>query len=57
MKTVRRWIPEENLHYLPKGVGTKIRRGRDNMVLYELDVHFVQHKHGKYKRLIERKIW
>lgn len=53
MKMVKRRVLLKNLKFLPEGRSRVIKNWkRKDTVLCEIDVDWVQHKHGKYFRLM-----
>jgi hypothetical protein len=53
MKMVRRRVLLKNLKFLPEGRSRVINNWRrGDTVLCDIDIDWVQHKHGKYSRLI-----
>ena len=53
MKMVRRRVLLKNLKFLPEGRSRVINNWRrGDTVLSDIDIDWVQHKHGKYSRLI-----
>ena len=54
MKMVRRRIPLKNINFLPEGRSRVLKNWkRGDTVVCEIDVKWVQHKTGKYERLMD----
>ena len=54
MKMVKRRVLLKNLKFLPEGQSRVLKNWRrGDTVLCEIDVQWVQHKTGKYDRLID----